>query len=777
VFVDEVQDSSPIQVAIFSALARIAPRSAWVGDPKQSIYAFRDADPELTDAAARQMAAEAGGAPGYLGRSYRSRPSLGAFVNAAFVPSFVALGADAASVAFDSWAREERPDVPPALAVWPTPGRNVDDRTALLARAIARALRDADDWPVEPKGGPLRALRGGDVAVLCRSNENVTRLASALAALGVRTAVDLPGLMAQPEAELVLAALRWVADPSDTLAAAEVTRFTGGPTDWLEAAFEDGDGEPWRAHVPFVDALVALRERVPDLTPAEVLDEVLHLDGLLATVRAWGDAARRLDHVEALRGLARTYQEEERAARRSVTLAGLCAYLGGSEASRPASTHADAVHLMTYHGAKGLEWPLVVLTDLDKGPNGRTFGLSASTVGEADWRDPLAGRVLRFWPWPYGAQAKDVHLDETAAASPEGLAAQAAARREALRLLYVGATRARDYLVLVDGGRGLAWLDELHDADGHPHVRLEDDRVEVGDRRSPPAGSSSTTRRSCPWRRRRSPTPRPPPSPWRTRPGTCGRARRSSRRSRRSSRPCAWASASRCPARPTCRRSARPCTASSPPTTPPRRASERLDLARGLLDRWGVPQLDPAAALAASERLRAFVAARYPQGTPRFEWPVHAESGGQVTAGRVDLLVDLPDGFVLIDHKSFPGALALDDDRLRAFAGQTRCYARALEAALGKPCVAVWAHQPVVGVVVGVGGKHHVIAGAGPPAGGRFRLYQMTHLHRAGDALMPCHMLVPTCGPIWRSPWTVSSPQPLTPLRRSASTRRPFCAQ
>ncbi|MFU8889896.1 MAG: UvrD-helicase domain-containing protein, partial [Trueperaceae bacterium] len=466
VFVDEVQDSSPIQVAIFSALARIAPRSAWVGDPKQSIYAFRDADPELTDAAARQMAAEAGGAPGYLGRSYRSRPSLGAFVNAAFVPSFVALGADAASVAFDSWAREERPDVPPALAVWPTPGRNVDDRTALLARAIAHALRDADDWPVEPKGGPLRALRGGDVAVLCRSNENVTRLSTALAALGVRTAVDLPGLMAQPEAELVLAALRWVADPSDTLAAAEVTRFTGGPTDWLEAAFEDGDGEPWRAHVPFVDALVALRERVPDLTPAEVLDEVLHLEGLLATVRAWGDAARRLDHVEALRGLARTYQEEERAARRSVTLAGLCAYLGGSEASRPASSHADAVHLMTYHGAKGLEWPLVVLTDLDQGPNGRTFGLSASTVGEADWRDPLAGRVLRFWPWPYGAQAKDVHLDETAAASPEGLAAQAAARREALRLLYVGATRARDYLVLVDGGRGLAWLDELHDADG-----------------------------------------------------------------------------------------------------------------------------------------------------------------------------------------------------------------------------------------------------------------------------------------------------------------------
>lgn len=132
-----------------------------------------------------------------------------------------------------------------------------------------------------------------------------------------------------------------------------------------------------------------------------------------------------------------------------MALAGLCAYLGGSEAPRPVSTHADAVRLLTYHGAKGREWPLVVLTDFDKRANGHLFGLSAS---------------------------------------PEGIAAQAAACREALRLLYVGATCARDYLVLVDGGRGLAWLDELSDADGRPHVRLEEDRVEVGEVAFPARG-------------------------------------------------------------------------------------------------------------------------------------------------------------------------------------------------------------------------------------------------------------------------------------------------
>jgi ATP-dependent exoDNAse (exonuclease V) beta subunit len=704
VFVDEVQDSSPIQVALFAELARIAPRSAWVGDPKQSIYAFRDADPELTDTAARQMTAAAGGVPGYLGRSFRSRPSLGAFVNAAFVPSFVALGADPTSVAFEAWEREERSDAPPSLAVCMAHGPNVDARAAMVARAVARTLEDRAAWPVEPKGEAPRALRGGDVAVLCRSNAKVTQLASALARLGVRTAVDLPGLMAQPEAELVLAALRWVADPSDTLAAAEVARFTGGPNDWLEAAFGDHEADPWRAPVPFFDALAALRARVPDLTPAEVLDEVLHLDGLLATVRAWGDAARRLDHVEALRGLARTYQDEERAARRSVTLAGLCAYLSANDAARPASTHPEAVHLMTYHAAKGLEWPLVVLTDLHKESEGRLFGLSASTLGDADWRDPLAGRVLRYWPWPYGAQAKDVHLDETAAASPEGLAAREASRREALRLLYVGATRARDYLALVDEGRGQDWLDELRDAEGQPHVRLHADRVEVGQRTFPARGMDLGAEDAAAVRVDTVVHEAPAVAPVEHRP--------------RDVRPSAQVDEVAPPILERVRLGERLALPGAPDlqdlgealhglfatddVAAPRAA--RLDLARGLLQRWGVPQLDPAAALAASERLRGFLAERYREGTPRFEWPVHLEDGaGQVLAGRVDVVVELPEGFVLVDHKSFPGTLAVDEERLRAFGGQTRAYARAVAAALGKPCVAVWAHQPVVGVALRVG--------------------------------------------------------------------------
>ena len=76
------------------------------------------------------------------------------------------------------------------------------------------------------------------------------------------------------------------------------------------------------------------------------------------------------------------------------------------------SRHPEAVHLLTYHGSKGLEWPIVVLTGLEHEAKGNPSGVYAEQLDKPDWRDPLGGRVLRYWPWPYGVQAKDVGLDQ-----------------------------------------------------------------------------------------------------------------------------------------------------------------------------------------------------------------------------------------------------------------------------------------------------------------------------------------------------------------------------
>lgn len=61
-----------------------------------------------------------------------------------------------------------------------------------------------------------------------------------------------------------------------------------------------------------------------------------------------------------------------------------------------------------------------------------------------------------------------------------------------------------------------------------------------------------------------------------------------------------------------------------------------------------------------SERLRAFVAVRFPQGTPRFEWPVHAELGGLVTAGRMGGVIELPGGIAALANLGIARSMVSD---------------------------------------------------------------------------------------------------------------------
>ena len=316
VFVDEFQDSSPIQIAIFSALSRIAGRNLWVGDPKQSIYGFRDADPALTNAASAAITAATGGEVGYLRRSYRTRPQLADFVNAAIGPNMLRAGMTDEEVRFDDCARVEDPDSPPALSFWSMAGKRKDDRTDMLAGRIAGMLSDRGGWPVSVRGGGMRDARGGDVAVLCRGNAQVADLAGALSRHGVRVAVERAGLQDQPEIEFALAAFRWIADESDTLALAELARLAIDGDKWFAAVFDDDAGAGLIAQLPFAGALAAIRDRAPQLTPAEVFDALLHAETVLDTMLAWGDAEQRLQNLEALRDLIDGYRRSsERSAR------------------------------------------------------------------------------------------------------------------------------------------------------------------------------------------------------------------------------------------------------------------------------------------------------------------------------------------------------------------------------------------------------------------------------------------------------------------------------
>lgn len=701
VFVDEFQDSSPIQIAIFTALSRIAGQNLWVGDPKQSIYGFRDADPALTSTASAAITAATGGAIRYLRRSFRARPQLADFVNAAIAPNMLRVGMTDAEITFDGCDRIEDAEMPAALSVWEMSGKNKGIRVDLLAARVAGLLDEPDQWPIALKTGGTRPARGGDIAILCRSNTMVGELAMALSLQGVRVAVERSGLLNQPEIEFTLAAFRWIADASDTLALAELARLAKDGDDWFKAVFDEKARDELMELLPFSAALTEIRDRSPQLTPAEVFDALLHADGVLATLLAWGAAEQRLQNLEAVRAMIVDYQEEQHAERQAVTLTGACEWLTTRpNARQPQSRHPDAVNILTYHRAKGLEWPIVILTELESEAKGSPFGLTAEDERPPDWAEPLAARGLRYWPWPYGDQQKGVGLDVSGPLSAQGVQAMAQERLERTRVLYVGLTRARDHLALATTGTAMAWLDELLDDVDTPLVSL--------------AGGAASVA-GTPLPSRNAPDPRDPaeavqtPAPEFVRPATAVVAYPPLRL-----RPSdGAATAGDITIVGTELLGARIALVGDPDLQllgeaihrflaaddPTQAKADRERMAADILKGWGAPHLSAADLVLIGDRLSAFIASRFGGAAAFKEWSVHAEDGLQVVAGRLDLLVDLGDGYAIIDHKSFPGSVAMDEDRLRTFAGQVGLYARALERVTGRTRYEYWVHQPVAGVM------------------------------------------------------------------------------
>ncbi|MBP2230403.1 ATP-dependent exoDNAse (exonuclease V) beta subunit [Azospirillum agricola] len=728
--VDEFQDTSPIQLALFLRLARVVRRSVWVGDAKQAIYGFRGTDPALIDAVTATVPRATGGMTERLPTSWRSRPGLVAFHNDLFGAAFPPLGIAREDATVGGCARKDGADQRPPLALWTLGGKNWDLVLAALARGVATLLALPETWPVGMRGdreGRTRPIRGEDIAILCRKNERCAVAARALAAAGLKVAVGRQGLVSTPEAGLALAALRYLVDPADTLAMVELAHADGDATggdgqpswleDWLRPDDARGAARRAREELEPLRALDAARGRLLHLTPVEALEVAMMAGGVVERVKRWGDAAGRLANLDALRGLARDYEEDCRARRGAATAGGLIGFLSDVDkgGDQPPATDAAAVRVMTYHQAKGLEWPLVIAIDLQDGPDPSPFGLSVE--GPADGVDPwnpLAGRWLRWWPWPYEKQRKGTGLDGSADASPEMAAAGAREQAEAVRLLYVGLTRARDYLVLAQSRHGAAWLTAPRDAEGVPVVQLPaadgEPELRVASARHPltlasfeppeetDPGSCIDPEASVFTLPAAAPVEHPPlriaPSRWRPAADAA---------------PAVLAGETRLGERlPTpggaditrLGEAMHGFLAVDRPDTP---AARRLALAAGLLTRWELPGMAAEALVEAGDRLWRALAARWPGAGWRCEVPVQGRLGLQRVSGRIDLLVDAGTGWVILDHKAFPGPHERWAERALEHAPQLALYARLVAEASGRPVLGCFIHMPVVGRLLEVG--------------------------------------------------------------------------
>lgn len=716
VLVDEFQDTSPIQLAVFVELAKLAKRSVWVGDPKQAIYGFRGTDSRLIAAVLGAIPSWGGSLGAPLTTSRRSVHSLVKLVNQAFTPAFPKLKPEAIRL---QPVRTDHPSQP-SLVTWALESSNARADYLALGPALTELL--ASGLQVQDVvTGAWRAMSAGDIAVLCRYNYQIPFVAAALHEWGLPCISTRPGLLATPEATLVLSCLRRMHDPGDTVATAFIVSLTESVSAevWLDDRLRHlqrgGAPAAWKAQGagahPLVLRLALLRSRLSALTPLEALCLAKAESDVWCAAAHWSlnpkEATARAANVEALVRMAATYEDECRSSKRPATVAGLLQWFtekAAAELDARAAATGGAVEVVTHHSSKGLEWPVVVLTGMDAEARTGLWDVRARTAGDFDAQDPLRGRLVHYWPRPYGARRMPDVL-KRAQASPLGIEMQEQASDEHKRLLYVSTTRARDVMVVAYRRKtGTAWLESVGASGlfvgGEGDVTLEDGTVVPRHQRAwsqqdifvvPPAKPPVERRWLAPRNRRVH-------EPLWLRPSA---AEAGAYRIE-----VVEVVGTRVPLKARVEMTALGSAVHNSIAffVAVNGAATEEDIA-GILGRWHVgAAVEPAPLLTQAHALLRWIAGKWPGTRVWTEVPVEVKlKSGRVVRGQIDLLIELADGWVLVDHKADPRSAA-DADRLaEAHGAQLDAYSDAVLEATGRRVVERWLFLPVAAQAVRVG--------------------------------------------------------------------------
>ena len=470
--VDEFQDTSPLQLALFLRLAKLAKKVVWVGDVKQAIYGFRGSDPELMKSVLEHLENN-GIKTEVLNTSWRSRPELVSYVNSVFVPTFAHL------LPKERVALEPRPNVKthtePAVQHWQLIGKNAGLRALALAKGV-KDLITSGYQIIDKTSGELRAAHYGDVVVLSRTNDHLDDIAKAFAGFNIPMSRSQKGLLSTPEAALVLAAIRFLVDRKDDLAIAELICLTQGqsPEEWLQGRFEflakQEKDAVWGGDIPILKTLINQRERLQYLTPVELMRQAVLSADINQAILRWDDnanaAKQRLLNVEQLVAFAEEYEQQCKNQGLAATAVGLLFWFDQLQKDKndgqAESAHSNAVKLLTHHGAKGLEWPIVIALDLNSPVKNDIWGVMVrENANGFDITQPLAGRNIEFRLFPFASQEKGISFKDAIESSDAGVKEKQRAEEEAKRLLYVTFTRPRDCLIIALANTKGEWINTL----------------------------------------------------------------------------------------------------------------------------------------------------------------------------------------------------------------------------------------------------------------------------------------------------------------------------
>ncbi len=467
IFVDEYQDVSDLQQAIFERVA--GPDNLFmVGDVKQSIYRFRQAEPSLFLEKQLRYARGDGGELITLGQNYRSRASVLSFTNAVF--ERVMTGGDA-EILYDEDARLKpgaafEGDDPPIELLILTDGDaggETDDEDEDIPKAereaalIARRILEIRQGRLfDAKAGAWRDYAWSDFAILLRAKTHMLTIERALTAAGIPCYADLSGgYLDSLEVKTVLALLQVIENrrrdapllgalrspiaglSSDELALVRLHHPEGSYRDAVLGYLDqkDGTAEKLRAFEANLDRWRTLSLVLP---LSQLIDTVLRESGYYGYAGGLPLGAQRQANLDLLI----TYASDFDAAQEGA-LTGFLRYVRRIEqaesdlgAAHTLGEGDDVVRLLSVHKSKGLEFPVVF----------------AAQLGSRIARAGVKGDLLAHRALGVGISVNDQALGSRRESLPQRAIRERSKLEdlnEEMRVLYVLLTRAVDRLVLI----------------------------------------------------------------------------------------------------------------------------------------------------------------------------------------------------------------------------------------------------------------------------------------------------------------------------------------
>ncbi len=462
--VDEFQDTDPIQTEIILTLTQgRAGNLLLVGDPKQAIYRFRGADVELYASVRQNFSERPDASVTPITHNFRSHPAILGAINQYFSKKFPVLPDPERPYipVFQPLETHDRQDSFPHVIVdgGPMTGRADDRRRAVAGQAallIKRAI--SEEWPVYDKpANAIRPIRYRDMVLIMPTRTGLDVFDEVFTQEGIPLAKESgTGFFRRDEIRGYAALLLALQSPRDEVS---VAAFLVSP--WVGLGLEEiarhraDYGLDYRLAQPETKVGTWLRVMAGWFTdwwalhPEALLFQVLETTKMRGTLATRQDAAA-LANLDKLAFLSHHLGHSWGIDRFTEWIQGKVRE-GANEEEGLLVGELEAVHFSTVHRSKGLEWPLVIVTNWSKASTSHgpvILGVGGRPVMK------VSGLMSPGWE-------EQIYQD--------GLRDAA----EQQRLLYVALTRARDYLAVID-----AW--PTHQTDPFEFFTLSDHRIGTG---------------------------------------------------------------------------------------------------------------------------------------------------------------------------------------------------------------------------------------------------------------------------------------------------------